>query len=96
MIFVQAKDHVRRLEEQEAEPRDPVEQNPYPSDDERRENWDCESVLTTRTTLYNHPQKLDALPPSRYNLLAWKIFEKEALERVFLIFPCNSILLLFL
>ena len=70
---MQAKDYVQRLEQQEAETRDPVEQNPYPSDDEKRETWDCESVLSTRSNLYNHPTKLDALPPRRYSSISFPL-----------------------
>ena len=73
-VDLQAKEHVRRLQQQEAEPSDPVEQNPY-SDNENggggaRDKWDCESVLTSRSTLYNHPQKLDGGHP-RYTCLLY-------------------------
>lgn len=69
-IFLQAKDYVQRLQQQEAEPREPIEQNTYPSNEERRETWDCESVLSTQSNVYNHPQKLDPLPPRRWLLLS--------------------------
>ncbi|XP_069182558.1 protein LTV1 homolog [Procambarus clarkii] len=34
------------------------------SDDEPRERWDCESILTTNSTLYNHPRTITD-PPRR-------------------------------
>ena len=29
-------------------------------DERPRDNWDCESILTSCSTAYNHPKKLDA------------------------------------
>lgn len=34
------------------------------SDDEHREKWDCETILTTNSTLYNHPRTITD-PPRR-------------------------------
>lgn len=34
------------------------------SDDEHKEKWDCESILSTYSTLYNHPRTITD-PPRR-------------------------------
>jgi len=65
---VQAKEHVRRLEaeaQQASSGREDDSDADLQEEEEPRDTWDCESVLTSRTTLYNHPARLGQIPRRR-------------------------------
>ena len=57
----QAKEQLRVLEEQEeAEPSREEEESFDQAEEAPRDAWDCESILSTRSTLYNHPTRIDS------------------------------------
>ncbi len=65
--LMQAKEHLQMLEREEdaASGREDEDEGAAVYDERPRENWDCESILTSCSTAYNHPQRLDARPPKR-------------------------------
>lgn len=64
---MQAKEHLQLLEREEegVSGREDKDEEAAIFDDRPRDNWDCESILTSCSTAYNHPKTLDAGPPRR-------------------------------
>ena len=65
VLHVQARERVRAMEEEEAEPSTARDEDILRVDERARDAWDCESVLSMRSTQYNHPTRLDAGARSR-------------------------------
>jgi hypothetical protein len=67
-LCFQAKEHVRRLEAEAHEgggEREEDSDADLQEEETPRDAWDCESVLTSRTSLYNHPTRLGQEPRRR-------------------------------
>lgn len=62
VLILQAKEHLQMLEREEEVASGPEDEDEAAAifDERPRDNWDCESILTSCSTAYNHPKKLDA------------------------------------
>lgn len=73
LAVLQAKELLKRLQEEDAAASSSGEEGGDGTsmlyDDRPRENWDCESILTSRSTAYNHPKRLDDLSRRRSGLV---------------------------
>ena len=65
-LLMQARERVRMMEEEEAEPSTARDEDILRVEERARDAWDCESVLSMRSTQYNHPTRLDTGPGSRF------------------------------
>ena len=65
-MLMQARERVRAMEEEEAEPGTARDKDILRVDERARDAWDCKSVLSMRSTQYNHPTRLDAGARSRF------------------------------